>query len=256
MRQWIYWLLGLALALTQLAGCQKQAPFKPALAGHFFPLRAGLTWMYQVTYADGARQRIADRVVSADQPDTSRSGVLVMSDYSGVDGSLAIRADVRESAQMIEVQTWYVLENGYITRSESLGELSRIRLEEHGFLPQYLWPGGAWSNTLSPFEHLSEDFLTVKQNHRTFLEEHNIVVPAGTFADCIRIETEASYSYRSRAGSDNKRFFTDWYAPNVGLVKTLVLTSGPNGREIARIELLRFGQSKNAPPGRLSNRPQ
>jgi hypothetical protein len=49
----------------------------------------------------------------------------------------------------------------------------------------------------------------------------------------------------STVGEDKipaKRYFTDWYAPDVGLVKTLVLSGGQDGRELARIELLRFAK--------------
>jgi hypothetical protein len=37
--------------------------------------------------------------------------------------------------------------------------------------------------------------------------------------------------------------YLDWYAPNVGLVKTLVLESGFFGSETARVELLSFVDS-------------
>jgi hypothetical protein len=253
MRQWISGLLGLALAITQLPGCQKRATFNPALAGRFFPLRAGFNWIYQVAYANGARETIEDRVVRADQTGTSRAGVLVISDYSFVDGSRAVSTDLAQTypTEMTEVQTRYVVEGGFITRVQNLGEPSWIRLEEHRFLPQYLWPDRTWSNTLSPFEDLPKQMLTVKQNHRTFLEEQDVVVPAGRFAACIRVETEASY--QSPAGSGKQRFFTDWYAPDIGLVQTVVLSGGQNGREIARIELLRFAKSKATARARLSN---
>ena len=80
-----------------------------------------------------------------------------------------------------------------------------------------------------------------------------MLVPAGRFAGCIRIETEASY--HDLAGIGDKRYFTDWYAPDVGLVKTLVLTGGQHGHEITRIELLRFAKSATTAPFQSSNRP-
>ena len=133
-----------------------------------------------------------------------------------------------------------MLERGYVTRIASFGA-SRIRLEERGFLPQYLRPDQGWSNILSPFEHSSGDILKITQNHRTFLEAEEVVVPAGRFSKCLRIETEASY--QSPAGIGDKRYFADWYAPDIGLVKTLVLGGGQDGgSEMARIELLRFAK--------------
>jgi hypothetical protein len=202
-----------------------------------------------VVYANGARETIRDRVVKADQTKTSHNAVLVVSEYSGLDGSRAVRADLPQTnpSEMTEVETGYVVEDGYISRIASLGGRSRIRLEERGFLPQYLRPNRVWSNTLSPLANFPT--LTITQNHRSVLEGHDVVVPAGHFAECIRIETEASY--QSPVGVGDKRYFTDWYAPDVGLVKTLVLSGG---REIARIDLLRFVKSQATAPLLVSNR--
>jgi hypothetical protein len=228
--------------------------FNPALAAHFFPLRTGLTWTYRVTYPNGAREKISDRVVKADQSGTLRDTALVVSDYSALDWSRAVRAHLPPAypAEMTEVETRYVLDGGYITRIAGLGGASRVRLEEHGFLPQYLRPDQGWSNILSPFEHSPADILKITQNHRTFLEAEEVVVPAGRFPGCIRIETEASY--QSPAGISDKRYYTDWYAPDVGLVKTLVLSGGQDGHEMARIVLLRFAKSEPTAPLQRSNR--
>jgi len=251
----IYRFLGLTLAITLVLGCQKRTLFNPALAGRFYPLRPGLTWTYQVTYPNGAHETIRDRVLKADETGMSHTVALVVSDYSGLDGSRAVRADLPQTypAEMTEVQIRYVIEGGYINRIASLGGRTQTRLEERGFLPEYLWPDRVWSNSLSPFEHSPLDILKVAQNHQTFLEPEPVVVPAGRFSECIRIETEAAY--QSAAGSGNKRYFTDWYAPDVGLVKTLVLSGGQDGREMARVELLRFTKSNTTAPLESSNGP-
>jgi len=227
--------------------------FNPAFATHFFPLSAGLTWTYEVTYPNGARERIRDRVVKAGSPGTSRDAALVVSDYSG-HGTRAVRADLPAAypAETTEVETHYLLDGGYITRIASLGGPTRIRLEERGFLPQYLRPDQGWSNSLSPFADSMGDILKIAQSHRTFLEAEEVVVPAGRFSGCIRIETEALY--QSPAEISDKRYYTDWYAFNVGLVKTLVLSGGQHGRETARIELLRFAKSELTAQLQPSNR--
>jgi hypothetical protein len=49
MRLRICSLLGVAVALVSLAGCQKRASFDPVLAGAFFPLRPGSSWTYRFT---------------------------------------------------------------------------------------------------------------------------------------------------------------------------------------------------------------
>jgi hypothetical protein len=253
--QRLYRFLGLILAITLVLGCQKRALFNPALASRFYPLRPGLTWTYQVAYPNGAHETIRDRVLKADQAGLSHTAALVVSNYSGLDCSRALRADLPQTypAEMTEVQIGYVIEGGYINRVASLGGRTQTRLEERGFLPQNLWPDRIWSNSLSPFEHSPLDILKVAQSHRSFLEPDPVVVPGGRFSECIRIETEASY--QSLAGRGDKRYFTDWYAPDVGLVKTLVLSGGQDGREMARIELLRFTKSKTTAPLESSNGP-
>src|SRR5215469_3556129 len=208
MRQWRHWLLGVVLALIQLTGCQKRAVFNPELAGRFFPLRPGLTWTYQVTYPNGAHETVSDHVVKRVLGDA----VLVVSHYSD-HGTRAVRADLPQSypAEMNEVETHYLVEGSYISRIASLGGRAPIRLEERHFLPQYLWPDRSWSNILLPFAHSHDDVLNISQNHRSFLESDLVVVPAGRFSQCIRVETEASY--RSPFGISDRRYFTDWYAP-------------------------------------------
>lgn len=198
-----------------------------------------------MTYPNGAHEMISDRIVKADAPGTSHAGALIVSEYWG-HGTRAIRADLPQvyPPEMTWIETRYVVENGYISRSASLGGRTAIRMTEHNFLPQYMLPDQTWSNTLSPFEQLPGDVLGITQTHRSFLEGREVVVPAGRFSTCIRIESEASY--RSLAVTDDKRYFIDWYAPDVGLVKTLVLSCGPKGEEMARIELLGFSKSVTA----------
>jgi hypothetical protein len=50
----------------------------------------------------------------------------------------------------------------------------------------------------------------------------------------------------AEAGVRDKRNFTDWYAPDVGLVTPLVSTDGQKGCQMARIGMLRFAKSATA----------
>ncbi len=267
-------LAGLALVLTQLAACQKSAPFNPTLAGSFFPLRAGSRWTYQVTYEDGTRAMLSDHVEA--NPDRRLDGgAAVSSEYSGFDA--LVPADLRQAyrPEDTKIEIRYAFAAGYITRTEGLGAgTPSFQFEEQGFLPRYLRPDQVWSDTLSPAA-----FLRITQHHRSFREARVVVVPAGRFSDCIRIETEASYERPDRIGPE--RYFIDWYAPNVGLIKTVVLErghfdwyvanldwylansalikrlltkSGLFSEEIASVELLSFVQStdEDARGGRSS----
>jgi hypothetical protein len=220
------------LAAAQVASCQKKASFKPALAGDFFPLRPDSTWTYRVVdTSQNTTEILTDRALRKDHVDTPSAVGEVVSEYSGLDGT-------RKSA------TLYLIEGGYLTRNSSLGDPAWILSEERRFLPQRLKPDLTWSNTLFPFNHLLEAFH-VTQSHRTFLEADDVVVPAGHFFRCIRIETEAVYEGGLSPGVVGRRLtYLDWYALNVGLVKTLVLNGGPYAHEIARLELLSFVESQ------------
>jgi hypothetical protein len=254
MCQWKYGLVALAFTVVALAACQRQGHFDPELAARFLPLQVGSSWVYEVVYPNGARETITDRVLK-DPRGTSLGGGLVVSAYSGLDGSRSVRAELARlyPAERTEFETRYIVKNGYITRIEDLGGASGIRFEERAFLPQYLWPGRKWSTSLVPFEPSPGPILTLTQNHRSFLERHRVAVPAGHFSGCIRIETEVSYHRPDEAV--HKRLFTDWYAADVGLIKTVVQADGPNGREMARIQLVRFAKSETVTPLQSANRP-
>ena len=68
-----------------------------------------------------------------------------------------------------------------------------------------------------------------------------------TFLRMHQHRSEASYESPARIGAEagvrDKRNFTDWYAPDVGLVTPLVSTDGQEGCQMARIGMLRFAKS-------------
>ncbi len=82
----------------------------------------------------------------------------------------------------------------------------------------------------------------INQSHHTFVETKEIETPAGRFNNCIRIETQAKYEggMYARKKQQLQLTYLDWYAPNVGLIKTVALEGGPTGPEMDRVELLRF----------------
>jgi hypothetical protein len=222
----------LAAATLLFSSCQHKSAFDPKLSGSFFPLRAGMTWTYQVSFEDGSGATLRLRA----QKNTARgTPISVFSSYlpnprnvtPGSEGETAALAAGLQSEEH------YTLEGAFLTRVEEIAEESgSIRFEEARFLPQYFLPHQEWSNTLSPV-----GFLRIVQHHRTFLERNILIVPAGHFSNCMRIETEATYDGPNNA--HGVRYFTDWYAPNVGLVKTLVLGDGPQFWLEARFPVVR-----------------
>jgi hypothetical protein len=153
----------------------------------------------------------------------------VVSEYFGSDGEK-------------DLTILYMVEDGYVTRLFGSGDRRHFLSQEQGFLPRLLKPDLTWSNSLFPIG----PFFHITQTHRTSLEAGVVLVPAGHYSNCIRIETEAVYKDDSSNDAGTRRLrYVDWYAPNVGLLKTLVLESGFFGTEIGRVELLSFGDSRS-----------
>jgi hypothetical protein len=171
----------LTLTVVQLSACQKSAPFDPASASSFFPLCPGLTWTYRVAdKSQKSPQIFTDHaMVGEERVGSAQAAGGVVSEYSGSDGEsdLTIR---------------YEVEDGYVTRLLSLRDGRRILSQERGFLPRLLEPDLTWSNSLSPVGQVVDGFH-ITQTHRTYLEAGIVVVPAGHYSNCIRIETEAVY---------------------------------------------------------------
>ncbi|MGH7932641.1 MAG: TapB family protein [Candidatus Binataceae bacterium] len=236
-------LLALALIAGPLTACQnagRKAAFDPSLAQYFFPLEVNSVWTYQVK-SKSQRQTyvMTDRVVGVKYvPSLNVTGNVVEEFYN---------LDRGGTRPII-----YLTKNGYLTRLSGLDYKKDAieapawgRSEDGMFLPERLMPNLAWNNTIFPFGHMAGSF-DIKQSHRSFIEAEDVVVPAGHFTNCIRVETSAHYEGGSYAKMKGKMDLTyeDWYAPHVGLIKTVALEGGPKGPEMERVELIRFNVPK------------
>jgi hypothetical protein len=223
-----------------ITGCRNNASFDPASAGTFFPLHRGSSWTYRIVDKNLAtNQIVTDRVIGAGHIDALKTAGEAVSESDNMNGG------GRESTFL------YVMEDGYLTRVSSVGVPAWASYERR-FLPQFLKPGLTWTNSFFPFGRLPAAFY-VMQKHRTFLEAGDIVVPAGRFSGCIRIETDAVYGPPRKDGVLHLKY-VDWYAPNVGLVKTRVLKRRWfSDAEVARLDLVTFADSSTSDATRLSN---
>ena len=232
--------LSTAPVIAPITGCRNNASFDPASAGTFFPLHRGSSWTYRIVdKSQAVNEIVTDRALGAGHIDTLKTAGEAVSESADVNGSY------RESTFL------YVMEDGYLSRVSSVGVPAWASYERR-FLPQYLKPGLTWTNSFFPFGRFPAAFHIV-QTHRTFLEAGDVVVPGGRFSGCIRIETDAVYGPPRKDGVRHLKY-VDWYAPNVGLVKTRVLKSRWfSDSEIARLELLTFADSSPGAATRLSN---
>jgi DUF3108-like len=142
----------------------------------------------------------------------------------------------------------YLSGDGYLSRLSGLDYVNHQitppawgRSEEKNFLPEHLTPDREWNNTLFPYGKLPGGF-DVSQTHHSVVENGGVTTPAGHFDNCIRIDTQAKYEGGAYAKQKRilKLTYADWYAPNVGLVKTVAYQGGPDGPVMEQVDLLRF----------------
>lgn len=220
-----------------LLGCRgKTAQFDPALARDFFPLAPNSVWTYRVnSKSQHSTYVVTDKAVGEKYvPSLNISGEVV-EEYYNMD-----RGGTRPIV--------YITKDGYWTRlsgldysKEDIEAPAWGRSEEGEFMPAILRPGINWKSQIFPFGHMPGSF-DIRQLHHTFFESADVVVPAGHFVGCMRIETEALYEGGSYAkmGKPPRLVYEDYYAPHVGLVKTMALESTIHGPELERVELIRF----------------
>jgi hypothetical protein len=249
MRHKLALLLAVTVSAAPLIGCQgekKAMVFDPHLAGQFFPLPPQAEWTYRVkSQSQQSTYAITDTVVGEKYVPSLNVTGEVVSEYYDMD-----RGGTRPII--------YVSDKGYFDRLSGLDysqDSSRQdivapawgRSEDGNFLPQQLSPNLSWNSKSFPFGHV-EGAFDIKQTHKTFLETDDVIVPAGHFANCIRVETLAQFEGGQYAKKDkpSRLTYEDWYAPKVGLIKTITYEGDVNGHEMERVELIRFKLPANA----------
>lgn len=233
--------IGLLVAVTlaaSLAACVgKRAVFNPTLSGEFFPLEPNTVWTYRVkSKSQHATYVVTDKVIGQKYvPSLNVTGQVVEEYYNMERGGMR---------PLVYVTT----KDGYLSRLSGLDYAKQDieapawgRSEEGAFMPARLAPDLTWSSKIFPFGHLSGAF-DINQSHRSYFDGEDIIVPGGRFSGCIRIETNAVYEGGTYAkiGKGLHLTYEDWYAPKVGLVKTVALEGGSTGPEMERVELLKF----------------
>ena len=223
-------------------GC-KSAPWPADPSAVFFPLKPNMMWMYRVQSKSQQREYVVTDTVVGEQyvPALKLTGAVVQEFYN------LDRAGLRPIV--------YTQKSGYLTRLSGLDYVKHQieppawgRSIEEDFLPERLRPDTIWQNKLFPYGTLPGGF-DVAQSHKSFTEGRTVAVPAGRYAGCIRIETLARYEGGAYAHERHvlKLAYEDWYAPNVGLVRTIAYEGGPSGAEMERVELIRFDAAVKSP---------
>jgi hypothetical protein len=220
-----------------LFGCQgKTARFNPVLSRDFFPLVPETVWTYRVqSKSQRSTYVVTDKAVGEKYVPSLNVTGQVVEEYYNLE-----RGGTRPIVYVTNGDYWTRL-SGLDYAKDDIEAPAWGRSEEGQFMPASLLPDLSWDSKIFPFGHMPGAF-DIKQTHRSFFESGEVVVPAGHFIGCMRIETDALYEGGSYAKSNKPMRLTyeDYYAPHVGLIKTLALEGGPGGPVMEKVELLRY----------------
>ncbi len=227
--------LAVAPLVTFAAGCAL-ATLRPApFDRDFFPLAPNSHWEYAVSrYGGSERFRFAATVRS--------------NDFHTADGRRCPIVDEQYGGTTERFPIVYCTESGFLHRIMSL-EYRGETLEDNGFrsgelkfLPTDLRHANAWEGVTNAYRLPDGSGFEVQQLHRVLPDAERVVVPAGAFARCVHVETTAIHSavddHGARTGPRVTYYYSDWYAPGVGLVKTEQRNS--DAAVVATIELVHY----------------
>jgi len=239
--RWIArWVVLLALTGGGLAACERTRPADSNV--NFFPLHAEDTWVYEVIRPlrnKSTRMTVRARGDQYVAP-LKRRCHLVEESYS---------ADEDNGGRPDTYPIAYYRENGFLYRTMSLeyrnGELREVGLgsSEERFLPDQLTANSTWESLTTAYNLGVRDSYGVTQHHRAALDPGTVTVPAGNFSHCLRVDTVAVHRARREGKVDDRPvilYYADWYAPNVGLVRTLQWSRPDGGPPLSKIELVAY----------------
>jgi hypothetical protein len=217
----------------------------------FFPLHADDTWIYAVDRPlRNLHTRMTVRVRGERYVESLRRRCrLVEESYGGDDNEIETPGATPEIHPIA-----YYHENGFLYRALSLeyhgNEVRDVGLGsgEERFLPETLGRDSSWDSLTTAYNLGGGTGYDVRQTHRAVSESGVVEVPAGRFAGCIRVDTVAVHGGKHEGQYDANPivlYYSDWYAPNVGLVRTIQSnrpdTSTPgSGPPLSQIELLAY----------------
>ena len=226
------------VALSGQASCRSR---DRADTSAYFPLGVDDTWVYEIarpSHEEHARLTIRSRGDRFVEPLRKRAHV--------VEESYTVHASSPPGEPSILA---YYLEEGFVHRAMSLEykgdaivELGPHAAEER-FLPLFLDTSSRWQGTTTAYDIPGGAGYAVEQDHAAADEPDAIEVPAGRYADCIRVDTVAVQKMRAEGqvrGKATVLYYRDWYAPNVGLVRSRVSNQPDHSAVLAETRLISF----------------
>jgi len=232
------------LLATLALGCAATVKRDRVLpSADFFPLTPSSHWEYLVSRkTDGTPLRFVATV----RPD----------EFMGPNGHGCRIVDERYGDRPTGERTpiVYCTEGGFLHRVMSL-EYRGESLEDNGlrsgelkFLPVNLASAHSWEGHTNAYKLPDGSGFEVRQLHQVYLQSEPVEVPAGRFEHCVRVETTAIHSATAPDGSPvGPRivyYYSDWYAPGVGLIRTEQRST--TAEVLATVELVGYQVTQEA----------
>ena len=233
------------MAIAALSGLPSCRSREPTASTAYFPLRSDDTWVYDIARPsedEHARLTVHSRGDQFVEPLRKRALVVEeryttrVSDPPGEPYLLA-----------------YYLDQGFVHRAMSLEYRGKDIVEngphaaEERFLPARLDERSQWSGKTTAYDVPGGAGYAVRQTHAAAREREAVQVPAGRFADCIRVDTVAVQQIEEQGqqrGQPIVFYYRDWYAPNVGLVLSRLSNRPDQAAVLAETTLISFVPGK------------
>ena len=207
-----------------------------------FPLSPGTFWVYEVEDFDGdvTLQRVyvrGRRFLEAIQ----ESGVVV-EESGGIAGELSLDVSWHPVVYYRRGDFLYKF-SGVNYVDHELREF-RLGLGEEKVLPTDPIRYPAWENDLEVFHVDPDTGYGLRMYSIAEPDPQPVEVRAGTYAHCLRVETRSFVVVRSAKGRQRIAYrYLDWYAPGVGLVKSIAEVEGaPRPVRISELVSFRGGR--------------
>ena len=215
----------------------------------YFPLSERSQWSYRIQdFVKRLTYQTKVRVYGRQYVDAlRRDGIAVEERYSsfGPGGPFVLE----EQEPLL-----YFHENGYLNRVLLTYQAGKV-IPASGsgdtqYLPEILAEGASWDSNTQAFR-IGDLGFKVSFRHSAAIEHETIEVPAGKFENCFRVDTSSTEGPNSgyRPGEELTFYYSDWYAPGVGLVLTRQWDDSTRSRERSRIELMSFSIAPAEAPG-------
>jgi hypothetical protein len=202
----------------------------------YFPMSSNRVWEYD--FRQLVKGKVWPVVVRSRSPrfvpELGRVAAIFDEEYP--DQTLPVAFFFSEGFLQSDIGLRYRLERGV--------ERAPIGIQPMRLMPEPPRIGSRWAYSEPVFRAFGAATALEIRWTGSITREASVMVPAGEFRDCLRVESIATH--RLPLGEDAHEYrYVDWYAPNVGLVKN----EYSSGQSVyTRMELVRYADAE-APEG-------